>query len=278
MNQDDLAEGRCFLVSTGEATPEGGSLRARMLILPVGPRDVDLARLTELQALGRAGRLAQATGGFVRWVAADLDAHRATARKLEEERQLEFRERKIHGRTADAIASLLSAFEVWLEYGSAIGALLDGDRERLLAQATTALQQVLDGQEEYQVIPPVERFLEGLRGVLFSGKGHLVPLDKTRKTREFAPSHSSRLPGRMIGWYDDNYLYLQKDGTYQVVRQHVGADGRHIDWGTLPKRLFEQGYLEPEPSQKGYSYRLRRHDIEASVLRMPWVAFEREIE
>src|SRR5207253_10169721 len=60
---------RGLILSTGEDTPPGQSLRGRMLILEVSPGDVPLAHLTPHQRAAAAGRYAEAMAGFVRWLA-----------------------------------------------------------------------------------------------------------------------------------------------------------------------------------------------------------------
>ena len=57
------------MLSTGEDVPHGQSLRARVLVLEVGPGDVDARRLTMCQADAAGGLYAAAMAGFVRSIA-----------------------------------------------------------------------------------------------------------------------------------------------------------------------------------------------------------------
>src|SRR5262249_32492194 len=50
---------RGLILATGEDVPSGHSLRARMVVVEIGKGDVDLGRLTQLQAAAEAGTLAQ---------------------------------------------------------------------------------------------------------------------------------------------------------------------------------------------------------------------------
>jgi hypothetical protein len=60
---------RGLVVSSGEDTPRGQSLRARMLISEISPGDIDLNVLTEMQRAAAEGLLASAMSGYVRYLA-----------------------------------------------------------------------------------------------------------------------------------------------------------------------------------------------------------------
>jgi hypothetical protein len=57
---------RCLPLSTGEETPKGHSVRGRLGIIEVSKGDIDAARLTECQAVGRAGLYAAAMSAYLR--------------------------------------------------------------------------------------------------------------------------------------------------------------------------------------------------------------------
>jgi hypothetical protein len=56
---------RGLIVSTGEDTPRGQSLRARLFVLELGPGDLDFELLSQAQADAAAGLYAQAMAGFL---------------------------------------------------------------------------------------------------------------------------------------------------------------------------------------------------------------------
>ena len=56
-------------VAAGEAVPQGQSIRARLVIVEIGPGAVDRAALSACQRAGQEGRFAEAMGGFVSWIA-----------------------------------------------------------------------------------------------------------------------------------------------------------------------------------------------------------------
>jgi hypothetical protein len=58
---------RGMIVSTGEDVPRGQSLRARMLVLELGPGDVDWDGLTGCQKAASDAALGRALAGFLCW-------------------------------------------------------------------------------------------------------------------------------------------------------------------------------------------------------------------
>ena len=61
---------RGLTISTGEDVPRGASLRARVLVLELGPGEVNWDRLTECQRDAAAGVYAQCLAGYVSYLAA----------------------------------------------------------------------------------------------------------------------------------------------------------------------------------------------------------------
>ena len=60
---------RALILSNGEDTPRGQSLRARMLVLEHGEGDVDWEKLSECQRDAEEGLYAQTMAGFISWLA-----------------------------------------------------------------------------------------------------------------------------------------------------------------------------------------------------------------
>jgi hypothetical protein len=68
---------RALILSTGEEKPSGGSLIARTFLVEVEPGDIDPQRLTACQRDAGSGLYAQATAGYIAWLASKLDEVRA---------------------------------------------------------------------------------------------------------------------------------------------------------------------------------------------------------
>src|ERR1700730_17549082 len=78
---------RGLILSTGEEVPAGQSLRARLVVVEVRPRDVNLERLGDAQEAANQGLYAQAMAGYVCWLAPRLDDVRAKLQSISRERR-----------------------------------------------------------------------------------------------------------------------------------------------------------------------------------------------
>src|SRR5262249_28728865 len=78
---------RGLIVSTGEATPRGESLRGRMLVIEVRkePADMNWRKLSECQRAARRGEYARGLSGFLQWLAPDYADLSGRLRDLVEE-------------------------------------------------------------------------------------------------------------------------------------------------------------------------------------------------
>src|SRR5829696_6762844 len=107
---------RALILSTGEDTPRGQSLRARMLVLEHGKGDVDWDKLTECQRDAEEGLYAQAMAGFISWLAPRyeevLEQLPEETRKLREEVTRSGQ----HKRTAGIAADLGLGLRYFLNY------------------------------------------------------------------------------------------------------------------------------------------------------------------
>ena len=183
---------RALPLTTGEDTPAGQSLRARLLVLEVSKGDVDAGLLADLQAAAGKGLLAQAMAGYVRWLAPQLEAVQKELR----ETALAWRERSLaHRRTADLLGSLAAAHGIFRRFAVEVGALTQAEADELGQRVDAALleaggaQAVLQRSED-----PVTRFLDLLRGCLSSGRAHLIALDG----EDPAPAEPEHWGWRMI--------------------------------------------------------------------------------
>jgi hypothetical protein len=274
---------RSIILSTGEDVPTGQSVRARLLVLEVGPADVEADRLTELQRAARTGLLAQATAGFVHWLAPRLDEVRARFDRL----VLEWRGHSFrHRRTTDNVGQLFAAHRIWREFAVESGALTAaeaaalGDRVQTALLATGEAQAAIQGAEDV-----VERFFALLRGALVAGECYLEDADSTgppsqpEKTgrverwgwRRFEGGSGEKAwvrdepQGRQIGWVRQSDLYLQPDATFRVLQGFAAGQGAAVPvtqrtmWGRLKERGLlpsaEEGRNTSRPIIQGQQVR-----------------------
>lgn len=271
---------RGSLLVTGEDLPPGHSIRARCLFLELEKGEMNLSLLTVAQALAREGVYARALSAWLRWLAQDLDAHRARVQERME--ALRPRHSSTHGRTTDALARLQATWELYRDYAAAVGV----DLSPLEGEVLEALSHVLRAQGEHlRGADPVERFGSLLFSALRMGRGHLTPVawrpgqpiedylnDPTRwgwRYRETTSGHPEAHGvweplGSQIGWIPDDPethgLYLDPTPTFTVLARLANESGEPLPTErTLWKRLGERGaiHIRTEAGETRYQARVR---------------------
>ena len=150
----------------------GHSLRARMMMVEVGGDDVDLEVLTEMQE--RRGMLAEATAGYVAWLA-DRDKAAFGPRQVELRGNAIKELKTAHGRTAENVAVFQIGVETALRFAVEVGALSEQEAEEHVAESwdvliTLAKEQALLLQSQN----PAERFLNLIGAAISSGRAHVA--------------------------------------------------------------------------------------------------------
>ncbi len=239
---------RGMIQSTGEDTPRGQSVRARLLVLEVPPDAVCWDRLTGAQEDARTGLYAAATAGYVRWLAPQIDALdvRAEVTALRSQMQGE------HRRTPEIVANLLVGFRMYLRFAKETGAILPEDAAALLIRGEIALHAAAGAQTEHQTDQePASRFLALLRAALASGRAHVAAPNGRRPDPaepwgwRQASAASDWLPqGDRIGWLDGTLLL--EPGAAHAAASRMARDGGEpalVTQRTLNRRLAERGLL-----------------------------------
>jgi hypothetical protein len=252
---------RGVTLSTGELHPTGTSTFARMLQLEVGPDDTDLRALAASQA--DSPLLAEAMVAYIQWLQSQLE----TLVPALHERWLELRATALselthHTRHPEVFAHLMIAWELFLGFACAMGVLSDQERQERREAGLHALieainQQRLDAAAE----DPVQRFRSHIQEAFIQGKVYVSddydgpPPDASRwgwslqtiyqqggtTSDEWKP-----FPGAsMLGWVDDEFLYLIPDASYRLVYENLQRAGimlvpQHALW----KLLVSQGHLQ----------------------------------
>jgi hypothetical protein len=249
----DAKPPRSLILSTGEETPRGHSIRARLFILEIAKGAINPGNLSACQKDAQAGLYAEAMGGFVQWIAGRCDEVRAAF----EARVFELRGMALsslaHARTSDIVASLQAGFELFLDFCIAYDAVGDVEQEHLANRCWEALRNVaLVQTKHHAATEPTARFLELTRASLAAGRAHLQSREGT--TPDKSPGacgwrcvgNGNWSPqGDCIGWVEGDDLYLQPTAAYRLV-QVAGRDAGEvlaISEQTLKKRLHEKGLL-----------------------------------
>ena len=249
---------RGLIVSTGEDVPRGQSLRARMLVLDIGPDDIDVKRLTACQADAVAGVYAAAMAGFIRSVASRYSEIQSGLRS----EMVRLRARAgsgSHRRTPEIVANLAIGIEAFLRFAESVGSIGSDEHQTLSARCWTALVEAAAGQAEHQAgADPVARFVELLRGAINSGRSHVAGGDGSAPSNAGAWGWRSESvggegfdrevwrPGRdRIGWVVDGDLFLDPEASFaaaQSMGRDVG-DPLVVQPRTLHRRLHQAGAL-----------------------------------
>jgi hypothetical protein len=244
---------RCLVVSTGEDSPRGQSLRGRMLILELAPGDVDLKRLTVAQEHASSGLFSQVLAAFIRREASRRDALREERRKLVFElRNKAAKNLSGHPRAPEIVANLAVALWSFLDFAVEADALTPVQAAELRAQWWPALLQAGAAQAQFQTSEePARRFLELVSSALSSGRAHLADTDGG--TPSLNPTawgwRSSGVEiqpqGDRIGWIDSKTrgVFLDPTASYRAAQSMMTGDAFPVSIGTLKKRLHEKGHL-----------------------------------
>jgi hypothetical protein len=262
---------RGLILSTGEDTPPGQSLRGRILILEVGPRDISPQRLSACQRDAANGLYASAMAGFLKWLAPRFIQERSAWK----ERVRQFREllesspggqhgrtEHQHRRTSDIVANLAGATALFVRFATEAGAISGAQAKELVYRVQAALDHAASLQAQHQVSgDPATNFIELISVALASGRAHVAnqqgakPSDPSAwgwRAVSIGSTGYQRTEwqplGERVGWIHEEYghLYLIPAVSYKVAKRLAsdGEEGLTITQRTLWKRLKEKGFLE----------------------------------
>lgn len=239
---------RGIILSTGEDTPEGHSVRARMLILELSPGDVEPVRLT----VGQKNRAL-----YPGTVAALIQRLAATPVSLTK-RADEIRNANLpigHTRTPGMLGKLIACIEDFIRWAGDIGAIKDGQVKKLQKTAADAILAAGNRQTSYlEATDPTDIFLATVRHALAAGLGHFRTVNggipagagnlgwSEETSSSDMPLWKSR--GPTLGWVDtkEDELFLDITSGYNIVKKAAGNE-LTLTKQTLFKRLKDAGQL-----------------------------------
>src|ERR1700674_1465847 len=174
---------RALILATGEEKPSGESLIARMFLVEVAPGDIDPRRLSACQRDAASGLYAQATAGYIQWLAPRLDQVRAEMNSARGSYRGQVVHEGLHRRTPGIVADLFIGWERFLDFAHEAEALTRGEAEVYRSRIWTALMEVEHRQlDRLRASDPVESFLVLLRSAISTGHAHLATRDGTAPT------------------------------------------------------------------------------------------------
>lgn len=267
---------RSQVMATGEDIPPGESLRGRLITVTVEPGAIDTTRLTEAQTRGAAGEFELAMAGYIRWLAEQMDKHSDFTDQVN--RQIIARRATIpdhggHSRVPEAVAGLLVAWRMFLEYAVAVDAVTADQAREVMAEVSAALNEGAREQAAHTRGMKVgEIYLEALANALAGGHAHLADRETGREPPgdphrwgwepyEGANTTQYHPRGTRIGWVDrDGSVYLDPGPAYEVARAHAGRAALPLNTTkvTIHRRLAEEGRLASIDDKAGQLTVLRR--------------------
>lgn len=260
---------RGLILSTGEDTPRGHSLRGRTYIIEVWKGDIDKERLTRCQADAAAGVYAQVMAGFLASLAPRYGEILNGLPEQVETLRGQLGEGMAHNRTPEIVANLLVGLWHFLEFACESGAISDKERDTLYKRGHKAILSVAQEQSAHQQeSEPVERFLGLVSAALAGGKAHLA--NRHGDAPDNAVAHGWRIikqdpedydglwvsQGDLIGWVDGDALYLNMDAAYKAAQQMGRESNDTLATGTsqLAKRLVEKGMVRSSEGSRKTPY------------------------
>jgi Domain of unknown function (DUF927) len=224
---------RGLIVATGEQHPPGQSLLARMLILEWKQADVNRAQLTECQRA--AHRLPHALAGYIAWLAPQMPTLAGPFRQEFARARALATVGEGHLRVPEALAHLLMGLHWGLKFAIAVGACdrteaQEKQRECWQALLTLGRAQARVTEEER----PSRRFLRVL-----------ATLVTQRRVALLSKEHSGIRETDMVGWCDEQFLYLLPEAAFQAVAKFCREAGE-----TFPVREYR---LREDLAKEGIS-------------------------
>ncbi|MEE8114925.1 MAG: bifunctional DNA primase/polymerase [Nitrososphaerales archaeon] len=242
---------RGLILSTGEDTPKGHSLKARLWVCDLSPGDVSEQILSLCQRDAARGKYVKATAGFIQWLAPQYETIRRNLQKELRELRKTASKDELHRRTPDIVANLAIGWRLFLDYAKDVGAITAEQRQELWDRGWNALGEGAAAQQEQQATDePTQQFLAMLKAAITSGKAHVASPDGCepdnpkawgwREGYDYPTSQGSR-----IGWVDGDDLYLEPTAAYAAAQTMARASGGSLATSdaTLRKRLKERNLL-----------------------------------
>jgi hypothetical protein len=239
---------RGIILSTGEDTPEGHSVRARMMILEMSPGDIDPRKLSACQA--KREQYSASIGALIKKLCSEKKELRKRSETLRNENiQIG------HSRTPQMIGRLIATAEAVLTWAKEEKLISADDCKFLTAEATKGIIDAGKRQITYlESADPVEVFVAALRQLLGAQKGHLrtisggIPQDPcslgwTQVGESYeTPRYKSN--GPCIGWIDwqENEVFIEVNVGYSAIKA-IGGQEMSLTKQTLFKRLKDSGQL-----------------------------------
>lgn len=230
------------LISTGEIYPTGQSVVARTLALEYSRSDVDVAALTRAQ--NQAHLYPHAMQAYVLWLGERYaELQKGLPAVYQELRtRVSSNDEQEHARTPGTLAALQIGIDLMAEFMCDIGAATTEEMNRLTDEAAAVFAELGRRQRSRLMEEStVDMYFNVIDSLLAQGRVTFHPKGIDKDTT-FGVD--------LLGWYDDDYLYVDPGAAFNRVSKWFKDEGRTLGTTDLSLRrsLFEQAVLIKDPA------------------------------
>jgi 5S rRNA maturation endonuclease (ribonuclease M5) len=277
---------RGLILSTGEDTPRGKSLNARMVLLHFPRGAMDWAALSTCQELAATGEFASATVAYIQWLAPRLQA---VQEKMSSQRFAKRREAEpdaVHMRTPENLYGLEFGLATFLEFAESVAAITSDEAKALARRGEKAFREAVAGEErKHADNEPSRVFLRLVRAAIAMGKAHLASPKGTAPDGErswgwYAPAGTAEKQGRgaKIGWVKGEEMLLLPEAAHSVAARLGQEQGEPLP-GSLDiiKRDLKEQRLLLKTDERRRTITIRRtvENEQQDVLLLTYDSFQR---
>lgn len=243
------------LVTAEQIQLQVQSTLARLLILEINRKDVDVAKLTGYQ--GQHPLYREFIQNFISYIATfsvNSFCEHLAQQFLQERNVLRSEiseDVPADNRTSDMVTWLWIAFRKFLDYALLVGAVSQEGYDSFSREARKVFVSIMEKQAERVAdLAPLRQFFRGLQVLLETKEARIGELQARNSGYSVAASKEA------IGFSKKGFVYLKNGAALQVVASYYRRLGREfaVNESTLRKALADGGYILPK--EKGYIHRL----------------------
>jgi hypothetical protein len=227
LNQDTSEKGRYeprgMLLVTGEELISIQSTLARCLVIEMEKQDVDVEKLTELQA--KSDVLTHAMCSYIIWVQSRFDNIKDEFSDRFKTYRDESYKSRLHPKLHDQFAFLQSTLDIMLDWLIDKKLFTEEEARILFNEGWRIFSSVIQKHAaRIEQEDPVSRFIEILYTLLKQGKICLAGKVDTDKV-------IGGTSGELIGYFDDSYLYLLPSAAWNVIQRYCNSENTRFPIG-----------------------------------------------
>ena len=245
---------RGLILSTGEDTPRGKSLNARLVLLRFPKGAMDWKKLSVCQERAASGEFAAAASGFVQWLSNrlhDVQQEMRNQRFIQRGRVSE--PSCLHMRTPENLDALHFGLATFLNFAQSVGAISQAEAQALVGRAEAAFRETEIGEARKHIdTEPSRIFLRLIRSAITMGKAYLAAPNGAAPEGEkpwgwcvSAGTNEKQGRGTKIGWVKDDDVFLLPDAAHAVACRLAQEQGEVLPGSVdaIKRDLKEQGLL-----------------------------------